>query len=192
MNLPRLNPWVAHAAGALALSAAAVAQATVTPLTTTGQWYEFTVDDLASQSGGVEWIDPTDGSALSFTFSITAPTELRVVDAVFAGDTFSVSVNGSSQLTSPVPATTYSSSQVGITDFDAAWADPSFSRGSWLLTAPGSYTVTGMLAQSQTVNGAPQNSTLGAVMLAAVPEPGTWALLLAGLAVLGVTARRRT
>jgi len=27
--------------------------------------------------------------------------------------------------------------------------------------------------------------------VAAVPEPGTWALLLAGLAVLGVTARRR-
>jgi hypothetical protein len=191
MNLLKLKPFAARAAIVLALCAAGVAHATITPLAVPGQWYDFTVDDLAAQSGGVDWIDYTDGSALSFTFSITAPTQLRVVDAGIAGDTFNVTVNGISQLTSAVPVVAYSPTAVVVTDFDAAWANPSFSRGSWLLTAPGSYTVTGVLAQSVSNGGAPLNSTIGAVMLAAVPEPGTWALLLAGLAVLGVTARRR-
>jgi len=180
-----------RAAIAVALCAAGVAHATVTPLAVSGQWYEFDVDDVQAQSNGVEWIDYSDGSALSFTFTIAAPTELRVVDAGFAGDSFNVTVNGISQLTSAVPTTTYSPTRTAITNFDAAWADTGFSRGSWLLTAPGTYTVTGVLAQSVTNGGAPLNATIGAVMLAAVPEPGTWALLLAGLAVIGVIARRR-
>jgi len=191
MNLLNLPPLAARAAIALLLGAAGVAQATTSPLSVNGQWVEFSVDDVAAQSGGLEWIDYTDGSALSFTFSITAPTELRVVDAGFAGDTFSVSVNGVSQLTSSVPATVYSATQTAIADYNAAWADTNFSRGSWVLTAPGTYTVTGVLAQSVSNGAAPVNATIGAVMLAAVPEPGTWALLLAGLGVLGVSARRR-
>jgi PEP-CTERM motif len=189
MNL--VNLVAARAAIALALCAAGLAHATTTPLAANGQWVEFDVDDVQAQLGGVEWIDYTDGSALSFTFTVTAPVELRVVDAGFAGDTFNVTVNGLSQLTSAVPVTAYSATQAAVTNFDAAWAAPSFSRGSWLLTAPGTYTVTGVLAQSVTNAGAALNATIGAVMLAAVPEPGTWALLLAGLAVLGVTARRR-
>ena len=195
MNLlklnPLLNPLAARAAVALALCAAGVVHATTTPLAANGQWHEFDVDDVQAQSGGVEWIDYSDGSMLSFSFTVTAPVELRVVDAGFAGDTFNVTVNGSSQLTSAVPVAAYSPTQPAVTNFDAAWADTSFSRGSWLFTAPGTYTVTGVLVQSVTNGGAPLNSTLGAVMLAAVPEPGTWALLLAGLAVLSVAARRR-
>ena len=197
MNLLKLKSFdlsalrVARAAIALVLGAAGLAHATTTPLAVPGQWVEFDVDEVQAQSGGLEWIDFNDGSALSFSFTIAGPVELRVVDAGFAGDTFGVSINGVSQLTSAVPAAIYSPTQTAITNFDAAWADPSFSRGSWLLTAPGTYTVSGVLAQSVTNAGAPLNATIGAVMLAAVPEPGTWALLLAGLAVLGVTARRR-
>ena len=189
-----VTPWSARFAGrvaaTLALAFAGLAQATTAPLVP-GQWAEFNVDDVAAQSGGTEWIDYADGSALSFTFTIAGPVELRVVDAGFAGDTFNVSVNGSSQLTSAVPAGVYSANQPATVDFDAAWADPSFSRLSWLLSAPGTYTVTGWLGQSVSNAGAPLNATIGAVMLAAVPEPGTWALLLAGLAVIGFTARRR-
>ncbi len=192
MNLLKLNPLAARAAVALALCTAGMAHATITPLAVDGQWHEFDVDDVQALSGGVEWIDYSDGSMLSFTFTVAAPVELRVLDAGFAGDTFNVSVNGVSQLTSAVPVAAYSRTQTAVTNFDTAWADPSFSRGGWLLTAPGTYTVTGVLAQSVTNAGAPLNATIGAVMLAAVPEPGTWVLLLAGLAVLGVTARRRT
>jgi PEP-CTERM motif len=195
MNQLKPNPFavrtVVRVAVALGLCVAGLAHATTTPLAANGQWVEFDVDDVQAQSTGVEWIDYTDGSALSFTFTVTAPVELRVVDAGFAGDTFNVSVNGVSQLTSAVAVTAYSPTRAAITNFDAAWADASFSRGSWLLTAPGNYTVTGVLAQSVTNGAAPLNATIGAVMLAAVPEPGTWALLLAGLALLGLTARRR-
>lgn len=176
---------------ALGLAAAGAAQATTTEITTPGQWLEFSVDDIVSASGGTEWIDSIDNSALTFSFTISAPTVLRVVDAGFAGDSFNVSVNGNLLQTSSVAAVAYESNPAATTDFDAAWADSSYSRGSFLLTAPGSYTVTGSLLQSVSLAGAPLNATLGAVMLAPVPEPTTWALLLAGLGVIGFAARRR-
>lgn len=181
----------ARLALALSLAAVGAAQATTTELSVPGQWVEFNVDDMTAQSFGTEWIDFNDGSALSFTFTIATPMELRVVDAGLAGDSFNVSINGSADTTSAVPSVIYSNSLVATTDFDAAWADANFSRGSFLLAAPGTYTVTGSLLQSVSNLGAPLNATLGAVMLAPVPEPTTWALLLAGLGVIGFAARRR-
>ena len=183
----------AQAAAAVAIIAVSLAaHATTTALSTPGQWYEFDVADGLSQSFGTEWIDYVDGSALSFTFSIAAPAQLRVVDAGFAGDTFSISLNGAAYTTSAVAPVVYAQStpNVGL-NFDAAWADPTYSRGTWLLSAPGTYTLTGSLAQSVTDANGPLNATVGAVMLAPVPEPTTWALLVAGLAVLGFAARRR-
>ncbi|MEO8152725.1 MAG: PEPxxWA-CTERM sorting domain-containing protein [Rhizobacter sp.] len=186
-----LKRFAAQAAALLAFTALSlVAHATTTALSNPGQWYEFDVADGLSQSQGTEWID-LDGAPLSFTFTIAAPVQLRVVDAGYAGDTFNISLNGASYTTSAVAPGVYPNAP-GLTDFDAAWADASFSRGTWLLSAPGTYTLTGSLAQSVTDANGPLNATLGAVMLAPVPEPTTWALLIAGLAVLGFAARRRT
>jgi hypothetical protein len=175
----------------LSLAAAGAAHASTTQITTPGQWFEFGIDDTVSPTGGTEWIDSIDNSALSFSFTIAVPSVLRVVDAGFAGDSFRVSINGSALQTSAVPPVAYESNPASTIDFDAAWADANYSRGSFVLSAPGTYTVTGSLLQSVSLAGAPLNATLGAVMLAPVPEPSTWALLLAGLGVIGFAARRR-
>jgi hypothetical protein len=175
-----------------AIACTGLAHATTTAIAANGQWAEFDVDDVTAQSGGTEWIDNTDGSALSFTFTVAGPTQLRVVDAGFAGDSFSVFLNGAALgTTSAVPpaAVTASTPSIG-TDFDAAWTDASYSRGSWVLGA-GTYTLTGALLQSVSFGGAPLNATVGGVILAAVPEPSSWALLIAGLSVVGFVARRR-
>jgi PEP-CTERM motif len=185
-------PLLAHALATMVLAVGGLAHAASVPLTANGPWAEFDIDDFAAQSGGTEWIDFTDGSALTFTFTVSGPTQLRVVDAGFAGDTFSVTLNGAALgTTSAVAPVAYSDSLPSVgTDFDAAWADASYSRGSWLLGA-GTYSLTGALLQSVSLDGAPLNATVGAVMIAAVPEPTSWALLLAGLSVVGVVLRRR-
>lgn len=179
-------------AAALALAGlSSLAQATTTPLSPSGQWVTFDVDDQSANSSGVEWIDIGDGSALSFSFTINAPTWLRVVDGGYAGDRFNVTINGASFATSAVAAGSVGSTPSLGLNFDAAWANPAFSQGSWLLSTPGSYTVTGSLLQSVQFNGSALNATVGAVMLAPVPEPGTWVLMLGGLGVLGLALRRR-
>jgi hypothetical protein len=186
----RFRQQALRVAAAGLLAAAAAAQAT-TVQPGLGQWVAFDVDEQTAASSGLEWIDISDGSLLSFSFSIATPTWLRVVDAGYAGDSFNVQVNGQTWSTSDVGGGSVGSApNVGV-NFDAAWANPAYSRGAWLLSAPGDYTVTGSLLHSVGLDGTPLNATVGAVMLAPVPEPAAWALMLAGLAAVGVVARRR-
>ena len=67
-----------------------------------GQWHAFDVDDLSAHSGGLEWID-LDGSALHYTFTLTTPAILKVVDAgAYSSDRFELfNGNRSLGLTSP-------------------------------------------------------------------------------------------
>jgi hypothetical protein len=184
---------------ATALAAAAViaapAGATTVALAGDGGWNDFNVDSFIAADFGNGWIDDTDGSALGFTFTI-APGRvgtLTVVDAGYAGDTFSVTNFGSTLgATSSVPVGTYDGSVDPVTGFDEALADPSFSRGVFRLQA-GSYSIGGSLLQSVQFDGFDLDATTGAVRLttSAIPEPSSTALMFAGLAAVALLARRR-
>ncbi|MEP6505311.1 MAG: PEP-CTERM sorting domain-containing protein [Betaproteobacteria bacterium] len=180
--------------GALAFAAAlaAPAHASTVALAADGQWNEFDVDSFAAPSFGTGWIDNTDGSALSFTFTIAAghTGTLTVVDAGFAGDTFTVT-NFGSALGATAGVAPGSIATDPVFDFSAAYANPSFSNGVFTLGA-GSYAISGSLLQSVFDDaGFPLDATIGAVRLSVVPEASSAALLLAGLGALGLFARRR-
>ena len=166
-----------------------------------GAWTQFKVDELESLSYGVDWIDnndtlaPQHGTPLSFVFDIAQGSfgTLTVVDGGFAGDSFTLTNFGALfGATSAVAATTVDTAAQFGYDFDGALADARFSNGVFTLAA-GSYRIGGALAQSVSFNGAPLNSTVGALRLvvSAVPEPGSVALLLAGLGLIASVARRR-
>jgi len=176
---------------ALAVALALPAHATTVALAADGQWSEFSVDDFIAQSSGTEWIDFTDGSPLSFTFTIAAghTGTLTVLDAGFAGDTFSVTNFGAALGTTSSVAP--GSIGLDAKGFDDAWADAAFSRGLFTL-GPGSYSIGGALLQSVLDdNGADLDSTNGAVRLSVVPESSGLAMLLAGIGLIGLVARRR-
>lgn len=174
------------------LALAGTAHATDVTLTGANfnQWQSFDVEDSMSPTGNpLGWIDLVyngDASTLSFSFTLAAPAYLRVVDSGFAGDRFSISDNGNLLgLTSAAGSSgvSYGSTQA---DLDAAFADAAFSSGSWLLAA-GQHVITGSLASTTSAF----NATTGALMLAPVPEPESYALFLAGLGLIATIARRR-
>ena len=183
---------------ALAAATLSSARAADVALPADNIWRPFSVDSLLSlPAAPLGWIDDA-GMPLAFTFAIAAgqSATLTIVDAAIAGDTFSITDFGSAfATTSSVPAGSFeASTDVGL-DYDAALADPSFSRGVFTL-APGSYRIGGSLLQSVTLGGMPLEATAGALRLglapvAAIPEPETAAMLLAGLLVIGNLVRRR-
>jgi len=184
-----MNKHLMAAAIAAAVIAPA-AHATTVALPGDDSWAEFDVDAFSAQDFGNGWIDTNDGSALNFTFTVAPGMHgvLTVVDAGFAGDTFTISNFGNViGTTSSVPA----GQPVGATvlDLGDALANPAYSRGVFTLGA-GSYSISGSLAQSVFGD---EGATLGGVRLAvsAVPEPTDTALLLAGLGIVGLMARRR-
>ena len=180
---------IGSALGALAL------QASATTITIAdNEWHAFDVDEFTATSGGLEWIDITDGSPLNFTLTLTDDAILRVVDCGWSGDTFRVLSNGTPLgITSPAP-NNVTVEQLPATQagFNAAWADPGFfSKASYVLSA-GTYSITGVLNTSATFDGTgPLNATVGAVLLAPVPEPAGALMLLAGLGVVALRFRTR-
>jgi MYXO-CTERM domain-containing protein len=167
------------AATALLVCTAFTHAQAATALPGDGSWSSFDVDNFLASSGGVEWID-LDGQALSFSFTIAAGQQgvLNIVDAGLAGDTFQV-FNGATLLgsTSSVAVTSYDVATPIVVDFDAAWADSSYSRASYTLGA-GTYSITGLLDQSVLLDGSP------------LPEPTGLVLAFAGLGALAARRRR--
>lgn len=184
-----------HLAAALlslaALSSAHAVDVTVLP---GSGWQPFVVDDPQYSIPGTDfaWHDTTGGGDIAFKFTVAAgwTGTLLVTDAGYAGDVFSVKSNGAA-----LAATTGGTDSFpdGVFDYDAASADPLFSKRSYVFAA-GSYTITGALLRSaKDDTGADLNSTVGALKLevAPVPEASTLAMLLAGLGAIGLLARRR-
>ena len=177
---------------ALLLASNACAGAATVVLPGDGTWQGFDVSDVIGPGDGLGWID-LNGESLSFSVTIASGMvgRLTVVDTVFSGDVFSVTANGQALgTTSAAPVHSYPA--FGPTDYDTALANPDYSRGVFSLNA-GSYAITGRLFTSALDDGGlALNATSGGLKLtvSAVPEPGTVALLLAGLGLLPLLRRR--
>ena len=188
---------------AMLAAVGAPAYATTIALAADGSWSSFNIDDQVAPAYGVAWVNtetlsPDYGSLTSFSFAIAPGSvgSLTVVDAGFAGDQFQIKNNGDVLgSTTAVPVTDYTVADNAGFDFDGALANPNFSHGVFVVAA-GTYSITGSLIQSVMVDGAPLNSTVGALRLqveaaAPVPLPGTTLSLLPGLATLALRRRRR-
>jgi hypothetical protein len=153
-------------AGALALASLG-AQATT--ITVDNAWHSFTFGDVGSS-----W-DQT------FDFTISGPTLLKITDAYLSGDQFAVFNFATLLGNTSIPT----SIGVSNADYDYTFSNPTWSSASYLLAA-GTYSISGTAIAS------PFGSGGAAIQLAAaVPEPETYAMTLAGLGLLGFAARRR-
>ncbi|MEO8037786.1 MAG: PEP-CTERM sorting domain-containing protein [Betaproteobacteria bacterium] len=154
-----------------------------------GQWHPFDVD--AEFAPAKDWIDLS-GDALAFTFNAAGPVALTVLDGGFAGDEFEVFDHGvwlgfTSAAVDSYPDS-FASTQAG---FDHALADNRYSRRVFMLGA-GAHSVTGLMSRSALDDTlVPLDATVGAVRIAAVPEPASWSLLAGGIAALVGAIRRR-
>jgi PEP-CTERM motif len=181
------------AAAALACLGATSAQAVA--LAANGQWVPLDVAPELALDGGLGWIDITTGQSLSFSFVVPVGKlgSLTIVDGGFAGDQLFSSIalpNGFTNFDfGSTPVNSYPSS-LGL-DFDAAIANPNYSR-SVILLQPGTYEVFGRLfASALDGAGQPINATVGGIKLTLVPEPATVLSMLAGLGLLAGALRRR-
>lgn len=118
-----------------------------------------------------------------WTVTLATAGELHVTDAFVIGDQWELFVDGSS---------------VGVSGaFDLGGpetTDPNIAFGgdvySWLsyALAPGTYTIAGTTIASPTGSG----GAFIRVVSGAVPEPASWALMIAGFGMVGAAVRRRT
>lgn len=163
------------ASGTLFLCLSANAQWSELP--TDGTWSQFVVGEVDDV-----WRSPLDLEPLTFTLTSSSSFTLRVVDLGFAGDAVQV-LSGATSLgtTASVPV----DDTVFAFTADEALASPSvWSQGQWVL-GPGSYTFSGFATAS------PFGGANWAISALAVPEAASWAMLLAGLGLVGALGRRR-
>ena len=122
------------------------------------------------------------GHGNPFTFTLAAPGLLKVTDVAEPGDTFNV-YDGSTLLfaTPTVASSTASNLDPGFTFGNTTW-----SSGSTLLGA-GNYSIN-IFANASPFGG---GSAFMGVFAAAVPEPQTYVLLAAGVALMIFATRRR-
>lgn len=170
--------FIAQAALATALSAfAGLASAgAITP----GSWVGFCFGDAGSPATSGCQNEASQVSGNDFTFTLSSSGLLKVTDAFNYGDTFKVYDGGTLLGASLVSLTSGS----GSGNPNTAFADSGFSHFTYQLGA-GSHAIS-IFADASPYGGG------GAYMgVFPVPEPETYAMLLAGLGLMGGIARRR-
>ena len=182
------------AAGLLSFAALGSAHAVNVTVVAGSGWKDFFVADPAFNLGNTDfsWVDPNDFSNISYSFTVADGFigTLTVVDAGFSGDVFSVKSNGADLANTSAAVNSYPTAEG---DYDFALANSNFGRGVYGFGA-GAYTITGgLFASALDDTGGALNSTVGALKLeiAPVPEASTLAMLMAGLGLVGLLARRR-
>lgn len=141
-----------------------------------GNWTRFLFNDVGSPI-----TDALTGDA-SWTVTLVTPGFLHVTDAFIIGDQWEIFVDGGS---------------IGVTGpFDTTGAftdDPNDAFGgavySWLsyALAPGTYVIEGTTTASPVGSG----GSFIRVVSGVVPEPASWAMLIAGFGLVGSGLRRR-
>jgi hypothetical protein len=119
----------------------------------------------------------------SYDFLLGGPATLNVTDAYVIGDVFEIFDNGVSVFTTGA----FNLAGPTTDDAEGAFAGTTYSRGSIVLAA-GSHSITGVATSSPTGAG----GAFIELVSGGVPEPATWAMMLAGFGMVGVMARRRS
>lgn len=144
-------------------------------------WTEFYFGASGSPLLDLPAYDDT-AAPLSFSFVASTPVLLRVTDLNLAGDQFQLLLDGQALGHTSAPVGT-PAVDLGA-DYETAYADTLGSHGAWVLSA-GSHTLSGSALASALGAGN------GALQISAVPEAGSTAALLAGLAALAAITGRR-
>ncbi|WP_309643094.1 FxDxF family PEP-CTERM protein [Phenylobacterium sp.] len=160
--------------GALLASAiaAVAAPASAAVIVVGSGWQDDEIGGIGTPSTGSAW-----------TFTVAGPSIFRVTDAYIPGDTFSL-YSGATLLAT----TTFTTTAEPIDSFaGVTWGDLSYSRLSYAV-GPGSYsfTITGDGAA-----GVPAGFGVRLDASSAVPEPATWAMMIAGFGLVGGALRQR-
>jgi hypothetical protein len=118
-----------------------------------------------------------------WTFTISSGATFSVVDCCVPGDDYSLS--GDSNATSTfTPGLATDIRATG--SYGQYWADGAYSRIS-VFFGPGTYSIT---ITGDGIGGIPAG--LGVRLDSAVPEPASWAFMLAGFGLIGTAMRRRS
>lgn len=136
---------------------------------------------------GVYFVDDFTAQSVSQTISIATP------GGYFAGFDYYIPTNGSINPGNASLVVTFGGNVVGLFTINAVpvaeWVNVATTFSA---LQAGDYTFTFAFSPLGNVAGAfGKDVVVDRAYVVAVPEPGTWALLLAGLGVVGLLARRR-
>ena len=161
---------------AIAVVAFAAPASATSLVADSGWFYDFVVAKGGNADGA------------PFSFSLAMPTFLRLTDTNKAGDVFTANDPGRGLSFT----TAFATDGAAVPNYDAvAWSDLSFSRFSQLL-GPGSYSFD---VTTQCASGCPAGFAIrldsAPSIGPGVPEPASWALMIAGFGLAGAAMRRR-